>query len=210
MDTVGVAPLQYDSIHDAACVLARAFASDPGLLFVLSDAEQRTQLAPTLARLGLQYALRFGAPLVTSGDVRGVAIWFPPEAREPTAAGLAETGVTDAPGLLGNEAWARLKSMLDLLDALHLKAIPEPHWYLTALGVDPDWQRKGIGESLMLPVFASADRDGLPCFLEAPTADNARYYARRGFEVIGEIDIPNSNVHVWQMRRNSDSYGISR
>jgi ribosomal protein S18 acetylase RimI-like enzyme len=77
-----------------------------------------------------------------------------------------------------------LKSKLDLLDARHAKVIPEPHWYLTVLGVDPDWQRQWIGEALMEPVFASADRDGLPCFLEAPTAENRRCYARRGFEVV--------------------------
>jgi len=53
----------------------------------------------------------------------------------------------------------------------------------------------------MCPVFAAADRDGLCCYLEAPTADNARYYARRGFRVVAETDVPNSGVHVWLMRR---------
>ena len=53
----------------------------------------------------------------------------------------------------------------------------------------------------MCPVFAAADRDGLCCYLEAPTADNAHYYARRGFRVVAETDVPNSDVHVWLMRR---------
>ena len=53
----------------------------------------------------------------------------------------------------------------------------------------------------MHPVFATADRDGLCCYLEAPTAGNARYYERRGFQVVAETDIPDSNVHLWMMRR---------
>ncbi len=53
----------------------------------------------------------------------------------------------------------------------------------------------------MHPVFAAADRDGLCCYLEAPTADNARYYARRSFRVVAETDVPKSSVHVWLMRR---------
>ena len=69
------------------------------------------------------------------------------------------------------------------------------------LGVDPAWQRQGIGESLMQPVFAAADRDGLCCYLEAPTAGNALYYERRGFRVLAETDVPDSHVHVWLMRR---------
>ena len=54
----------------------------------------------------------------------------------------------------------------------------------------------------MRPVFAAADRDGLCYHLEAPTADNARYYERRGFRVLAETDVPDSDVHIWLMRRD--------
>jgi hypothetical protein len=53
----------------------------------------------------------------------------------------------------------------------------------------------------MNPVFAAADREGLRCYLEAPTEGNARYYERRGFRVVAETDIPDSDVHIWMMRR---------
>ena len=33
--------------------------------------------------------------------------------------------------------------------------------------------RQGIGEALLQPVFAAADRDGLSCYLEAPTEENS-------------------------------------
>ena len=71
------------------------------------------------------------------------------------------------------------------------------------LGVDPAWQRQGIGEALMHPVFAGADPDGLCCYLEAPTAGNARYYARRGFRLLAETNVPDSDVHVRLMRREA-------
>lgn len=202
MDMDGIVPLRSDRIAEAAHVLARAFADDPGLLFVLPDHEERACLAPELARIGLQFAERCGIPLTTSGTVRGAAIWFPPGATAPSAADLAETEISAAPMLLGAKAWDRLRTMLDHLDELHLAAMPEPHWYLTAIGVDPAWQRRGVGAALMQPIFEIADRDGLPCYLESPTAANTRYYLSHGFDVIGETDIPGSDVHVWQMRRN--------
>jgi ribosomal protein S18 acetylase RimI-like enzyme len=155
----------------------------------------------SLARAAINYALRCGAPLVTADGVRGVALWFPPDASAPTDVDLAETGIAAVPGQLGPAAWTRFQRMLDHLDALHPRFAPEPHWYLAMLGVDPTWQRRGIGEALMQEVFAAADRDGRCCYLEAPTAANARYYARRGFRIVAETDVPDSDVHVWLMRR---------
>ena len=195
-------PLSKDDIDAAAGVLVRSFADDPGLLFVLPEAEERSRLVPTLARTVLHYALLCGAPLVTSGDIRGAALWFPPNAPPPTAAQLEVTGISAAPGLLGPSAFGRLNRLLDHVDAFHPLHAPDPHWYLAMLGVDPIWQRIGIGEALMGPVFAAADRDGLCCYLEAPTASNADYYGRRGFDVIAETDIPDSDVHIWMMRRD--------
>ena len=195
-------PLTATDIDAAADVLVRSFAEDPGLFFVLPSLADRERLGPSLARAVIRYALRCGAPLVTPGAVRGVALWFPPDAPPPTGDDLNETGLATVPDLIGPAAWQRFERLLNHLDALHPQYAPAPHWYLAMLGVDPDWQRQGIGEYLMQPVFAAADRDGLSCYLEAPTADNARFYARRGFRVIAETDVPDSDVHVWLMRRD--------
>ena len=102
-------------------------------------------------------------------------------------------------------AWQRFQRLLDHLDALRPQLMPDPHWYLALLGVDPPWQRQGIGEGLLQGVFTRADRAGLACYLEAPTAGNARYYGRRGFRVVMETDVPESDVHVWLMRRDPAS-----
>jgi ribosomal protein S18 acetylase RimI-like enzyme len=194
-------PLDPSQVDDAADVLIRSFADDPGLCFVLPDRADRYRLGPSLARAALRYALCCGAPLVTPDVVRGVALWFPPDAPAPTEAVLTETGLAAVPDQIGPDAWQRFQRLLDHLDALHPRYAPDPHWYLAMLGVDPAWQRQGVGEALMQPIFAAADRDGLSCYLEAPTEDNARYYERRGFRVLGEADVPDSNVHVWLMRR---------
>lgn len=169
MSLVDPVPLTASELAAAAGVLVRSFAADPGLLFVLPDRADRARLGPSLARTMLSFVLRCGAPLVTAPPVRGFALWFPSDAREPTSDDFAETGIADVPARIGPEPWARFKRLIDQLDTLHPQYAPEPHWYLTMLGVDPSWQRRGIGEALMRPVFAAADRDGTPCYLEAPT-----------------------------------------
>jgi ribosomal protein S18 acetylase RimI-like enzyme len=200
MDPASI-PLASEQVTAAAGVLIRSFAADPGLRFVLPEPADRDRLGQPLAEAAIRYTPRCGAPLVTVGNVRGVALWFPPDAPAPTETDLVATGAAAVPNLLGPAGWRRFQRLLDHLDALHPRHAPEPHWYLAMLGVEPAWQRRGIGEALMRPVFAAADHAGVCCYLEAPTADNARYYRGRGFRVVDETDIPSSDVHVWLMRR---------
>lgn len=194
-------PLTEIELEGAADVLTRSFAEDPGVLFVLPEATDRRRLGPGLANAMLRLALRCGKPLTTPHPVRGFALWFPPEAGEPSAVDLSLSGLAAVPERLGSGPWARCKVLIDHLNVWHPQYAPEPHWYLAMLGVDPRWQRQGLGEALMRPVFELADRDSTPCYLEAPTLDNVRYYERRGFRVVAEGAIPESDVRIWMMRR---------
>ena len=80
----------------------------------------------------------------------------------------------------------------------------EPHWYLNMLATHPDWQRQGCGAALMREVFAIADEQGLPCYLETETAANVAYYRHNGFEVRSEWDMrteQSAGPHMWGMLR---------
>jgi ribosomal protein S18 acetylase RimI-like enzyme len=196
-------PLSVHEIDAAAEVLVLSFSADPGLIFVLPDINERTRLNSQLAKAMLRFVLRCGAPIVTTAPVRGVALWFPPDAPAATDIDFLESGLTHLPTLVGAEAMVRFKRLIGQLEILHTRYAPEPHWYLAMLGVHPDWQRQGLGDALMQQVFRVADRDGIPCYLESPTLENTRYYQRRGFHVVGEIDVSDSAVHVWCLKRES-------
>ena len=202
MSVAGVTALDLASVDDAAGVLVRSFAADPGLLFVLPDGADRDRLSSELARSVVRYALRCGMPLATVEPVRGVALWFPPDSPAPTIEDLDETGIAHVPDRIGPAAWSRFKRMLDHLDALHPEYAPDPHWYLAMIGVDPAWQQRGLGAALLIPALAQADRDGVACYLETPNRENVGFYERHGFRVMAETDIPESDVHIWLMRRD--------
>lgn len=55
------------------------------------------------------------------------------------------------------------------------------------IGVDPDWQGKGVGRALLVALLAKADAAAAPTFLEVRT-DNSRaiaLYEAHGFEILG-------------------------
>ena len=79
--------------------------------------------------------------------------------------------------------------------------MPEPHWYLAGIGVDPPCQQRGIGSALLDPGLTAADAAGLPCALLTNAERNLSFYRHRGFEVVLEGRTPDDGPRAWMMRR---------
>ena len=77
-----------------------------------------------------------------------------------------------------------------------------PHWYLAIMGVDPQWQGRGIGSKLMRPALEVLDAEGMPAYLEASTPRSRALYERHGFAVTGEFNLPSGGPTLWQMWRD--------
>jgi GNAT superfamily N-acetyltransferase len=74
-----------------------------------------------------------------------------------------------------------------------------------AVGVPPEAQGQGRGSRLLAPVLDRCDEDGVPAYLEASTADNARLYERLGFESREEVEaLPGVRVRpMWREPRRT-------
>lgn len=189
-----------DEIPDLAAVLARAFAHDPFYAWIAGDAPERGQRM----RDGWSGILRYGsahlAHTYTTDDLAGVAVWLPPGHRGPTLL----DGLRQMPAIARLAGWGRMRKVGDAMAALEEhrhRHVPAPHFYLSALGVEPDRQGEGIGTALAQPVLARCDRDGTPAYLETAVARNVLLYERLRFDVVEEIDIPGTDIHGWLMLR---------
>jgi ribosomal protein S18 acetylase RimI-like enzyme len=101
------------------------------------------------------------------------------------------------------EALTRFGDFMELMSEHHERMMPEPHWYLMILGVDPAHQGAGIGSALIAPTLAEADAAGLPCYLETAKERNLAFYRRHGFDVRHEAHIPGGGPKVWMMAREA-------
>jgi GNAT superfamily N-acetyltransferase len=187
-------------IGDLAAVLARAFARDPFYVFLAGDAPERTQRM----RDGWAGILRFGSAHLshtyTTDDLAGAAVWLPPGYRGP---GLIDS-LRQMPALARLSGWRRLRVVGDTVASLEQRRhrhVGAPHYYLSAIGVDPARQGEGIGTALMQPVLDRCDRDGVPAYLESAVARNVLLYERLGFDVVEEMDLPGTDIHGWLMLR---------
>jgi GNAT superfamily N-acetyltransferase len=206
-EVVRLDPSQRDR---AAEVLARAFWDDVMYEFVIPDPEARARVLPLMCSFGLTHAMLHGE-VYTTPEVSGVACWLPPGKTDLTARRMLRTAVEllRMSGLaipraflsLGRESWRRNQALTAHITQLHERIMKGPHWHLLLLGVDPDFQGRGIGAGLVRPVLARADAEGLPCYLETQTEGNVRFYEKLGFRVAHDGYVPGHSLRMWSMVR---------
>src|SRR5213593_4188640 len=182
----GPAPPKIDA---AASVLARAFYDDPVVVWMLPEEAKRSGAFPWAMRIAARYASRYGK-IDTSGDLDGVAPWLPPESPLIGALRIIRMGFLLAPMKFGLGPFGRYMKWASFSEHLHKRDMPPRHWYLPLIGVDPPRQGQGLGGDLMQVALARADADRVPCYLENTKEKNLPFYAKHGFEVIVEINVP--------------------
>lgn len=117
-------------------------------------------------------------------------------------------GVADQLRLLprvARNAGRYLPRVLTTISFTESKHPLEPHYYLPALGVEPEWQGGGVGSALMRPILERCDREGFPAYLEASTPRNRALYERHGFELVEEVRVPRGGPPLWRMWREPRS-----
>jgi GNAT superfamily N-acetyltransferase len=202
VNTVATRPAGRADIGALSHTLGRAFFDDPVMAWMLPDADlRRRKLHRLFASLTRHHHLsRGGVEVALDGnDVGAAALWDPPgrwrqtrgEQLRATPALLWAFGVSLRKGLVAEE----------LMQRAHPE---EPHWYLAIIGSDPSVRGKGFGNALMQSRLDRCDAEHAPAYLESSKPDNVPYYQRFGFEVTGELKLPNggpSLIPMWRPPR---------
>ena len=187
-------------IPNLAAVLARAFVRDPFFSYLAGEASERTQRMRDGWSGILRHASADLSETWTTDERAGVALWIPPDRR---ASSLLDS-LRLIPALARLTGWRRLRdasAAIEVLEERRKAHAPTPHYYLSALGVEPELQGTGIGSALIAPTLAAADAAGVPAYLETATARNVLLYERHGFDVLEELILPKTDVHGWLMLR---------
>lgn len=201
MTTPDATHLHESQLNEAGQVLSRAFFDDPLMTYILPDEESRAAKLDWFMRAGANYGRLYGEVHTTPESLDGAACWLPPGEGEMSPLRMMRAGLLLAPFKLGLSAFGRFMSVMNHMEELHKRDMPEDHWYLMLLGVDATKQGQGIGGSIVAPILGRADAGGLPCYLETMKEINVSFYTKHGFEVVVEDDFPNDGPHYWTMKR---------
>ncbi len=189
-----------DQVEAASEMLARAFQHDPAWKWVLPNEGRRAALLPWLFRVNFE--VTEAQVWVTAGKVEGCARWLPP-GRPQIHVGPMLRALVATP-LRVREATSRFLAYGRAVEAMRAAAVPEPHWYLAGIGVDPASRRTGIGSALMQPGLEASTRERVSCALLTNSEANLGFYRGHGFEVVTEGQTPDGGPRAWMMRRKPD------
>src|SRR6266487_6497759 len=152
-----VIPLKAQQLKQASELMGRAFLNDPLWQYLVPDEARRARVVPLSMGILVRYSFLYGEVYTTSA-LEGVACWLPPGKTTPTFGRLVRIGIRSAPLELGWTGFRRYITTEDYTEKVHKCSVPEQHWYLWGLGVEPALQGHGIGGMLIQHVLARADR----------------------------------------------------
>jgi ribosomal protein S18 acetylase RimI-like enzyme len=190
----------------AANVLSQAFESDPLFTYLLPQAQARGLVTRSFFRVAADYSVKYGEMDLTP-DGHGAACWLRPNHTIPTMARLLPLALPHrrlwrAMFTLGLAGLRRFSALITYADKLHRQAAPGKHWLLWVVGVEPQYQRQGIGSWLLQTGLARAEADRLPCYLETNNVLNVIFYQKHGFKVVTRNQPTGHELTYWTMRRD--------
>ena len=174
--------------------LARAFADDPAMAWIMPDPQIRAARLPRLFALLVDDEFASGWAL-TSPQSEAVTLWRASEAVHGSIWDLLR-GLPGFWSALGTNL-PRGLAVSSAIDQHHPAG--QAYDYLHFAGVDPAFQGRGWGGAAIRAGLARAAARGRPVYLETATPENIGLYVAMGFAVIEEWDVPRGGPHFWSM-----------
>ena len=194
--------LEKSESSEAGRMLAKAFEDDPLWVASIPDPIGRPAALEAMFEAVIRATLAAHGLVETTSPEEAVAVWLSPGRRIGFWA-MVKSGFALPRITMGMDPEDR-KHMLDVLaqlDERRKALVPRPHWYLSAIGVDPEQQGRGLGPALLSSGIQRAESEDVPVYLETDTEANVAFYERHEFEVVEEITTVGLDVPIWLMIR---------
>ena len=165
--------LSNDQLKLASEVLSDAFQEDPVFSKLIPNDKERHKTLFKIFKFQIKYCLKHGVVLSTS-NLKGISLWYPPK---NVFISIWKSIKSGSLSLIFQIKWKNLHILRkndDFSEYLHKKLDPTPHWYLSAIGIDPKHQGKGIGRRMLSFMINKIAKDHKTIFLETNSERNVK------------------------------------
>jgi GNAT superfamily N-acetyltransferase len=193
--------LKYPELAQA---LYLALKPDPYFKYIKSCISEEPDIAKRGMLAYMDYSIleaqEFAEVFIPSDVKYGVSIWSKPLNSElqTRKRQLKDEFLHD---YLGEAAFRQIRKVSLAMDANLVNRIHPTEWYLSIVGVSPEYQGQGLGPGLIEPILKKADALNVATFLETYTARNHTFYQRLGYVDVEKFYQPLVKANYWLMRR---------
>ncbi|WP_372366680.1 GNAT family N-acetyltransferase [Candidatus Uabimicrobium sp. HlEnr_7] len=104
-------------------------------------------------------------------------------------------------GQMGKKSWEIYKSISGFMDDKSQQLLDKKSWYLSIVGVHPQFQGQGLGVNLVKSILQKTDSLGIATYLETFTSRNISFYKRLNYQIAGCFREPITNLEYQLMIR---------
>ncbi|MCW8879363.1 MAG: GNAT family N-acetyltransferase [Kangiellaceae bacterium] len=145
---------------------------------------------------------RFGECFIPNEQHYGVSIWSKPLSNEDQNL-TAELKKQFISKNMGNKTYQTYRAIGDFMSVKSSALIAPDSWYLSIIGILPEFQGQGLGPGLVESVLEKTDQLGVATYLETFTPRNKTFYFRLGYQVIDSFIEPVTEAEYWLMSREA-------
>ncbi len=199
-DQLAQATQQYRRYSEA---LYAALAVDP--FYIEMEKSVEHPLDPKEAMLcyydySIHEAEQFGHLWRPEEPPFGVSVWSVPLTPEE-ASRKSEAKKDFILAYMGKRSLQSYEEIVGFMSKASESVVSKSDWYLSILGILPEFQGKGLGGDLVRPILQQADEAGVATYLETFTPRNMSFYERLGYQAIACFCEPVTKSDCWIMRR---------
>ena len=180
---------------------------DPLFLNCFPDPISRKSKSALHCEFMILIGIVSGEVYITSDNIEGVVIWHPHGIKnqlinKPTKEILKRMQRVRKEDISDPHVFKMMMIVEEISNSVQNEFVNFPHWYLSIIGVDTDYQGMGYASKLLNMKLVEIDKQNLSCFLHTENEKNLQIYEHFGFELIKKVKVPNANFYFYGMLRN--------
>jgi len=171
-------------VDKAVETLVQAFYDDRLVCYMFPDSKFRKEFISWFYSRWIQLLMKFNTVFVEN-DIKGVAACVSPKLfpHIPLSYQIRAGLLGALPKLGLKNLWKPIRVYFDSQKRTKSE-VKEPSWILDILGVQPEFQGKGIGSALVQHLISLSNRDKVPAYLITHNENNVVFYEKNGFKLL--------------------------
>ena len=203
MESREIRLLSHNDLTNAVDVMSKAFFYDPLWVYLYNNEKKRRKYLEKFFRVFLSVFINKKNVYGIGYPVQAVAVWAIPHNVNANFNKKSPLRVLFPLIKLFFSPFAfklfRVSSIFSSFATLEKKYAPNIHYKLESIGVDPDFQRKGLSTKLIAPFISEAQMKNIPVYTETTTPLNVGLYEHFGFKTMEERSFPKMKLTVWSL-----------